>query len=411
MIMKTKIIIALSFLCMSAQAQYKQQLRGTVMDMMLQSPLAGATVTIPSLNYTTVTNEEGTFRFKDMPIGSYRIIITYSGFKEATLENIAINSGKETVVNVPLEALVKTENEVLVKANSKKNKPLNDMSAVSARAFSVEETQKYAAAVNDPLRMAVAFPGVLAADDGGNSIIIRGNAPSGLLWKMEGMDIPNPNHFSNIGTTGVGISILSSQLLSNSDFVTAAFAAEYGNALSGVFDLKLRKGNNEKREYTLQAGILGLNAAIEGPFSKNYKGSYLINYRYSTLSLLSRSGVIPDDGATNFQDLSYNFYLPTNKLGTFTIFGFGGRSDQKFNADEDSLKWESKSDRYSYNYISNTAMTGITHTILVGNKLNIKSGVGVSRTKVGYDEYYTEDDYSSKGTYFDKYKTDKLTFN
>ena len=252
--MKTKFIIALSLLCMTAQAQYKQQLRGTVMDMVLQKPLPGATVTIASLNYTTVTDEEGVFRFKDMPIGSYRITVTYSGFKEATLENIAVNSGKETVLNIPLEALVKTQDEVVVKANSKKNKPLNDMSAVSARAFTVEETQKYAAAVNDPLRMAIAFPGVLASDDGGNSIIIRGNSPTGLLWKMEGMDIPNPNHFSQAGNTGGGISILSSQLLSNSDFVTSAFAAEYGNALSGVFDLKLRRGNNEKREYTLQAG-------------------------------------------------------------------------------------------------------------------------------------------------------------
>src|SRR5580765_8125080 len=122
MIMKTKFITALSLLCMTAQAQYKQQLRGTVMDMVLQKPLPGATVTIPSLNYTTVTNEEGVFRFKDMPIGSYRITITYSGFKEATLENIAINSGKETVLNMHLEALVKTENEVLVKAKSRKNK-------------------------------------------------------------------------------------------------------------------------------------------------------------------------------------------------------------------------------------------------------------------------------------------------
>src|SRR5678809_1481413 len=411
MIMKTKLIIALSFLCMSAQAQYKQQLRGTVMDIMLQNPLPGATVTIPSLNYTAVTNEEGMFRFKDMPIGSYRITISYSGFKEATLENVAVNSGKETVVNIPMEALVKTENEVLVKANSKKNKPLNDMSAVSARAFTVEETQKYAAAVNDPLRMATGFAGVFAADDGNNSIVIRGNSPTGLLWRMEGMDIPNPNHFGTPGNSGGGISILSSQLLSNSDFVTAAFAAEYGNALSGVFDLRLRKGNNEKREYTLQAGVLGLNAAMEGPFSKKYKGSYLINYRYSTLTLLSKTGILEDNGATKFQDLSYNFYLPANKLGTFTFFGFGGLSDQKFNADEDSLKWESKSDRYSYTFLSNTAMTGITHTILAGNKLNIKSGIGISQTKVGYDENYMEDDYTSTGTYFDKYKTNKLIFN
>ena len=210
--MKTKFIIALSLLCMTVQAQYKQQLRGTVMDMILQKPLPGATVTIASLNYTTVTDEEGLFRFKDMPIGSYRITITYSGFKEATLENIAINSGKETVLNIPMEALVKTEAEVLIKANRKRNKPLNDMSAVSARAFTVEETQKYAAAINDPLRMAVAFPGVLAPDDGVNSIIIRGNSPTGLLWKMEGMDIPILTISAQQEIVG-GISILSSPII------------------------------------------------------------------------------------------------------------------------------------------------------------------------------------------------------
>ena len=409
--MRLVFVIALSLLFINTQAQYSQQFRGTVTDQVLQQPLAGATVTISSLGRSVVTDEAGVFRFTNIPVGSYRIIISYTGFKEGVLENIAVNSGKATVINVSLEAMIHTETAVLVKAGSKKNKPLNDMSAVSARAFTVEETQKYAAAVNDPLRMATGFAGVFAADDGNNSIVIRGNSPTGLLWRMEGMDIPNPNHFGTPGNSGGGISILSSQLLSNSDFVTAAFAAEYGNALSGVFDLRLRKGNNEKKEYTVQAGVLGLNVAMEGPFSKKYKGSYLINYRYSTLALLSKIGVLDDNGATNFQDLSYNFYFPTNKLGTFTFFGFGGLSDQKFNAENDSLKWETKSDRYSYTFLSNTGMTGVTHSMLVGNKLNIKSGIGVSRTKVGYDENYTEDDYTSTGTYFDKYKTDKLIFN
>ena len=402
---------ALSLLFISAQAQYSQKFRGTITDQVLQQPLAGATVTINPLGKSVTTDDDGVFRFSNIPVGSYRITISYTGFKDGVLENIAVNSGKETVINVSLEAIVHTEAAVIIKAGSKKNKPLNDMSAVSARAFTVEETQKYAAAVNDPLRMATGFAGVFAADDGNNSIVIRGNSPTGLLWRMEGMDIPNPNHFGTPGNSGGGISILSSQLLSNSDFVTAAFAAEYGNALSGVFDLRLRKGNNEKREYTVQAGVLGLNVAMEGPFPKKYKGSYLINYRYSTLALLSKIGVLDDNGATNFQDLSYNFYFPTNKLGTFTFFGFGGLSDQKFNAEQDSLKWESQSDRYSYTFLSNTGMTGITHSILVGNKLNIKSGIGISKTRVGYDENYTQDDYTSTGTYFDKFNTNKLIFN
>jgi len=410
MTMKTRFIIALFFLALTVHGQYNQQLRGAIIDLVLQKPLPGATVTIASLNRSTVTDEEGLFRFKDMSIGSYRIIVTYTGFKEATVENVAVNSGKETVLSISLEALVKTEDEVLIRANSKRNKPLNDMSAVSARAFTVEETQKYAAAVNDPLRMAVAFPGVLAGNDGGNTIIIRGNSPTGLLWKMEGMDIPNPNHFSEAGNTGGGISILSSQLLSNSDFVTAAFAAEYGNALSGVFDLKLRRGNNEKREYTLQAGLLGLNAAIEGPFSKNYKGSYLINYRYSTLKLLNSIGVLPSDGAvTNFQDLSYNIYLPTNKMGT--LFGFGGLSSENRDADKDSTHWEEKSDRYPYHFVANTAMSGITHTVLLGSNINLKTSAGVSYTKNGYDEDFIENDYTVSKNYKDNYIVRKWLFN
>lgn len=412
--MKIKIIsTAVLFLFVTnVSAQHTHQLRGTVMDHVLHQPLPGATVTIKNMGKSAATNAEGVFRFSDLPVGSYSLIVSYTGFKDAFVENIAINAGKETVLTIPLETVIRMENEVIVKANSKKNKPLNDMSMVSARAFTVEETEKYAAAVNDPLRMATAFPGVQVSNDGGNSIIIRGNSSTGLLWKMEGMDIPNPNHFSAAGNSGGGISILSSQLLTNSDFVTAAFASEYGNALSGVFDLKLRRGNNENREYALQAGVLGLNAAAEGPFSKKYKGSYLINYRYSTLQLLNKTGVLNDDGSvTNFQDLSYNIFLPTKRLGAFTLFGFGGLSDQNLKAVKDSATWEEKEDRHPYKFIANTGMSGLTHTVLLGNKASLITGIGISYTANGYDEDFVEDDYSVSKTYTDKYITRKWLFN
>lgn len=407
--MRFIIVAALFFLSLTVTAQYAQQLRGTVVDQVLQKPLPGATVSIG--NQSVTADAEGVFRFKDMPVGVYRLIVTHTGFKNVTLDNIAVNSGKETVLTIALEAWVRNEETVTVKANSRRNKPLNDMSAVSARAFTVEETQKYAAAVNDPLRMAMAFPGVLAGDDGNNNIIIRGNSPTGLLWRMEGMDIPSPNHFSQPGLSGGGISILNSQLLSNSDFVTAAFAPEYGNALSGVFDIRLRKGNNEKKEYNLQAGVLGLSASAEGPFSKNYKGSYLVNYRYSTLAILSKMGVLPDDAATNFQDLSYNIQLPAGKTGTFSFFGFAGKSDQAFVPEKDSLKWESKSDRYNDKFISNTSMNGFTHTLRVGDKLNIKTGIGLAHTKIAYDQDILEDDYQYRKTYTDQFTTRKITAN
>ncbi|HEX2533950.1 MAG TPA: carboxypeptidase regulatory-like domain-containing protein, partial [Chitinophagaceae bacterium] len=257
-----------------------QQLRGQVVDPALGTPVAGATVQLAGTSFTTLTGKDGSFRLRNVPVGKYTLQVTHAGMRSVQLPEVAVWSGKETVLTVSMEPSIVTGSEVVVKSNSRKNRPINEMSLVSARAFTVEETARYAAAVNDPARMAMAFPGVMAADDGNNHIVIRGNAPNGLLWRMEGVDIPNPNHFASTASSGGGISILSAQLLSNSDFLTGAFAAEYGNALSGVFDLRLRKGNNERREYTVQAGVLGLNLAAEGPFSRKYGGSYLVNYRY-----------------------------------------------------------------------------------------------------------------------------------
>jgi hypothetical protein len=394
-----------------SNAQFTQRIRGVVVDHVLQKPVAGATVSLLSIHKTVSTDSLGNFRFTDVPVGNEQIQISHIGFKEVYLENIVVNTGKEVLLTISMESLVRPENEVVVKTNTRKNKPLNDLSAVSARAFTVEETQKYAAAVNDPLRMSTGFPGVLAAEDGNNDIIIRGNAPTGLLWRMEGVDIPNPNHFSIAAGTGGGISILSAQLLSNSDFITGAFASEYGNALSGVFDLKLRKGNNERKEYTLQAGVLGLNAAAEGPIMPFYKGSYLVNYRYSTLALLDKMGVTITNGTTIFQDLSYHFYLPTKRTGTFSFFGFGGLSTDKQNAIKDSLKWSGDGDRYNSRFHSNTGLTAITHSIFLGRNTNLKSAISYSYNANGDKEKFIEDNYDFSDAYKDDYRTKKWTLS
>ena len=400
-------IIGLLIVTINANAQFTQRIRGTLVDQVLQKPVPGATVSLPLIGKTTQTDSAGNFCFSNVPVGSHQIRISHISFKEVLLENLVVNAGKELVLSIAMENIVRMDNEVIVKTNTKKNKPLNDMSAVSARAFTVEETQKYAAAVNDPLRMATGFPGVMAAEDGNNDIIIRGNAPTGLLWKMEGVDIPNPNHFSEAAGTGGGISILSAQLLSNSDFVTGAFAAEYGNALSGVFDLKLRKGNNEQKEYTMQAGFLGLNVTAEGPVAPFYKGSYLVNYRYSTLALIQKMGVTLTDGSTNFQDLSYHVYLPTNRFGNFSFFGFGGLSSDKEEAEKDSTKWMPGTNRSDERFHSNTALSALTHSILLGEKSNLKSSVSYSYNANGDKEKYLKDNLEFSDTYKDNYRTKK----
>lgn len=413
--MQTKTLSVLFFLILfmlkTAMAQNPAGLiRGTVTDQVSGLPLAGATVSLVNENKSVVTDSTGQFRFSNLPLRLYKISISYSGYNPLQLEAVSVQSGKELVLNLAMETAIHTEAEVRVKARSRRNKPVNEMSLVSARAFTVEETQKYAAAVNDPLRMATAFPGVVSADDGMNQIIIRGNSPTGLLWRMEGMDIPNPNHFSNAGATGGGISILSAQLLANSDFVTGAFAPEYGNALSGVFDLKLRKGNNEKNEYTAQAGVLGLNLAAEGPFSKNYKGSYLVNYRYSTLNLLNKVGILPDESSTNFQDLSYHLYLPAGKAGNFTVFGFAGLSKDRDQVEADSLSWKERSDRLQSEFVANTGYTAITHQLSLNNRARLESGIGYSITRNGYDEDIMDYEYTLQKSFRDRYLTRKLNF-
>lgn len=415
--MKTKkVLFILLFLSSLLQAQeLKQVVRGVVIDKVSQMPMPGAVVNIAGSSpvLAAIADAEGKFSIANVPVGKRNIQVSMIGYKPVMMQNISVNSGKEVVLTIQMEedATQMAEVEVLVKVD--KNKPLNEMSTVSTRAFSVEETQKFAAAVNDPARMAQAFAGVVSTGDGNNNISIRGNSPNGLLWRMEGVEIPNPNHFANVGTSGGGISILSAQLLNNSDFSTGAFAAEYGNALSGVFDLRLRKGNNQKREYTIQAGFLGLDVAAEGPFKKGYDGSFLINYRYSTLSVLSKIGVPIGDAITNFQDLSYHIYLPTKHFGNFSAFGFGGLSDQTTRAKKDSLLWrEDPFNSYNSRFHSNTGAMGFTHTKMFSNQSYLKTVLLFSGNDNGFWMDQLLKDYASyRREYVDQYVQTKSTLS
>ena len=408
--------ICLSVFSLALKAQTPTQtVRGIIVDKISQSPLPGVVVVLVNSNplIGTSTDEEGRFKLTQVPVGKQTLKVSFIGYKENVMQNLSVNAGKELVLNVSLEEDIKSMSEVVVTAKVEKNKPLNDMSMVSTRAFSVEETQKFAAAVNDPARMATSFAGVVNGSDGGNMISIRGNSPNGLLWRMEGVEIPNPNHFSNVGTSGGGIAIISSQLLSNSDFSTGAFASEYGNALSGVFDLKLRKGNNQKREYTFQAGVLGVDVSTEGPFKKGYDGSYLVNYRYSTLGLLSKMGVPIGDATTTFQDLSFNVSLPTKKLGTFGVFGFGGLSPQTSTASTDSAKWKDDGfKRLTTNFYSNTGAVGLTNTKLFKNQSYLKTILAFSGTQNGYTEEKMQSDLSTlTKQYAQTYNQTKVTLS
>lgn len=379
---------------LNLQAQtLKQTIRGTVTDKNLLQPIKGVRIVIDNDSLLCDTSDaNGQFEINNVVVGRHRVNAYHSTYNDAYLPDVLLNSGKELVLNIQMEEHLTVLKGFSVKAKTSKIKPINDMSVVSSRTFSVEETQKFAAAINDPARMATSFAGVIGADDGNNTIVIRGNSPAGMLWRMEGIDIPGPNHFSSFNGSGGGISILSAQLLGNSDFMTGAFPAEYGNALSGVFDLKLRKGNSKKREYTLQAGFLGIDLATEGPLSKK-GGSYLVNYRYSTLGLIQKMGVVITGSTTLFQDLAFNVHFPKTKAGMISVFGFGGISNQFQNAEKDSSKWKTFMDRYNVIYSTNTGAAGITHQIPLGKRTTLRNVLLYSLNTIKDKGEYYENDY------------------
>ena len=271
-----------------------QTIKGKVLDKESQVSLPGANVVILGTNPVigTVSDMDGNFRLENVPVGRYTIQISFIGYESITIPEILVGSGKEVVLEAGLKESINELDEVVVKAHSRKDRPLNSMATISARSFTVEETRRYAGGLDDPARMVSAFAGVTTGNLQDNAIIIRGNSPKGVAWHIEGVDVPNPNHFSGGNVAGGGaVNVISGQLLSNSDFFTGAFPAEYGNALAGVFDIKLRTGNYEKREYAFQAGLLGIDFAAEGPFVKGNNASYLFNYRYSTFGLLKDLGL------------------------------------------------------------------------------------------------------------------------
>jgi hypothetical protein len=372
-----------------------------VLDKQTQSPLPGCIIQITGLeNKNAVSDEDGKFRIDNVPIGRRQIKISLLSYKER-FYTINLTSGKEIVLTAELEESVIEGQEVVVIAETDKTKTNNKNTTVSSRGFTIEETSRYAGSRNDPARMAANFAGVSGANDSRNDIVIRGNSPLGVLWRLNGLDIPNPNHFGSLGSTGGPISILNNNTLDNSDFLTSAFPADYGNAIAGVFDLRMRPGNNEKYEFLGQMGFNGFELEAEGPFSKKKSASFLVDYRYSTLGIFKALNINFGTGAAvpQYQDFTYNIVIPTAKAGKFSFYGIGGLSYiALLNKDRDP-----KEDLYGYAgldtyFRSNVGVTGMTHTYILNSSSYLRSNLGASGQYNGIAADYVLYDSSGVAT-------------
>ena len=367
-----------------------QTLRGTVVDEATNSPLIGASIVIIGSNPIkgAISDNDGDFKFTKLNKSRVSIKVSYLGFTDRVYNNLELLKNKELVLTVQLEEKVFTTKAVEIRADINKERQKNELATVSARSFNSEETERYAGSLGDPSRMAQNYAGVMSAGDARNDIIIRGNSPMGLLWRMEGIDIPNPNHFGASGTTGGPVSMLNNNLLSNSDFFTGAFPSEYGNALSGVFDLQMRNGNNENYEFVGQVGFNGFELGAEGPFSKNSKASFMVNYRYSTLAAFDAMGIDAFTGSSipQYQDLTFKLNLPTEKAGRFVMYGIGGTSfiriwDSEKEDDESSFGLSGTDTDFG----SKMGVVGLYNVYYFNKNTKLKTNISASGTRATTD--------------------------
>lgn len=355
-----------------------QTIRGVVVDGDSKYPISFATVKLAGKEgMGTVTDSLGRFAIPQVPVGRHTVEASFMGYELGIFREILVTSAKEIYLEIPLKESVNELNEVVVRARTNKEEAMNKMATTGARMLSVEEASRYAGGFDDPARLVSSFAGV-APSVSSNGISIHGNAPHLLQWRLEDVEIPNPNHFADIATLGGGIlSSLSSQVLGNSDFFTGAFPAEYGNAVSGVFDMRLRNGNNQKNENTFQVGIMGIDFASEGPLSKKHKASYIFNYRYSTTGLLNLEG-----GTMDYQDLNFKLNFPTRKAGTFSVWGTS--LIDKFTSDfeKNTEKWDYWGDRSESKDKQYMAAGGVSHRYFFNNDASLKTTIAATYSQL-----------------------------
>jgi hypothetical protein len=392
----TALVIAL-VLAMEAKAQANQAvgqtIRGQVCDVASGEPMIGVTITVENgTTLATVSDADGNFVINNVPVGRHSVRATYIGYEPVLLKEQLVSSGKELVLTLRMRENISELGEVVVKPRVNKQLPLNEMAQVGARMFSVEEATRYAGGMADPARTASMFAGV-ATGGATNGISIHGNSPQMLQWRVEGVEVPNPNHFAEITEAGGGVfTSLNGTVLANSDFLTGAMPAEYGNALSGAFDMKMRVGNNTKYEHAVQVGTLGVDFASEGPLGKNTKASYLVNYRYSFLEIAKKLHAINMEKETlDYQDLSFKLNMPTQKAGTFAVW-FTGLVDNYENEVPDVSEWETLWDMNDSWSRQRNCAVGLNHSyrFRLGGSLHSSVAFTGSYRKLGVNDYDAE---------------------
>lgn len=331
--MKKFLLLCISLFCLltaSAQSNNLSNgiIRGTVNDELSNQRLAGVSVTLTEANRSTVTDSAGNYIFKDLKPGVYSIRFSYVGSKPKSVFDIQVSNARTAFVDVILE----TESAVLEEVSIRTPvfiKPVE--SPVSLRTIGSTEIKRNPGGNRDISKVIQSLPGVSAPVSFRNDIIIRGGAPNENRFYIDGVEIPNINHFATQGSSGGPVGLINVDFIREVDFYSGAFPANRGNSLSSVFEFKQKDGNKDKLAASITAGFSDAAATLEGPI--NEKTTFIASYRYSYLQGLFK--VIGLPFLPSYQDYQFKIKTRFNTKNELVLLGLGAIDRFKLNFDSD----------------------------------------------------------------------------
>ena len=316
--------ITISFLL----AQPVHQVKGTVIDKSSRQPLECINVMIVGLNKGGVTNAEGKFSIGQVPPGIYRLQASAIGYKTVTTPEYILST-RDLHIQIEMEEN-QTELEGVTVTASPFRRDIE--SPVSLRIIGLQEIEKSPGANRDISRIVQSYPGVAFSPIGyRNDLIVRGGSPSENRFYLDGVEIPNINHFSTQGASGGPVGILNADLIREVNFYTGAFPTDKGNALSSVLDFKLRDGDMERNSLKATLGASEVSLASNGHLGK--KTSYLVSVRQSYLQFLFDMLGLPF--LPTFTDAQFKLKTRFDARNELTVLGLGGIDKMKLNTKAD----------------------------------------------------------------------------
>lgn len=348
------------------------KLFGTVIDEITNQPVYGANVILVGTVLGASTDMDGNYTISNIPRGTYQVRASLIGYKSVTKTDIVVSNAKPVQVDFELSEAVQQLAGVTVKSEYF-NKDPNNISSV--RSFGYEEIRRAPGGFEDVIRALSVLPGVAQADAGRNDLIVRGGAPSENLYVVDGIEVPNINHFGSQGATGGPLSYINLDFVKETTFSTGGFSSMYGDKLSSVLKIDLRDGRKDALggKATISASQFGLN--LEGPISSN--SNFLFSARRSYLDFIFKAagfGFVPE-----YYDVFSKFHYHPDPANSFSFLYVGAFDNVKFFNNTEDQRFDNSrilgSDQVQY-------MTGLSYRHLFNSGF---INVVLSRNYIDYN--------------------------